>query len=274
MKLQALKHNQIFDKLRKVVGRTSSAIDPSSMPTRITCAPWSGPKLPIGAKIRIDGKGTWLSVVATLTGTLTTNQTTFNVTFQQTPLGILPTDSPIVIDEVGYHQRKFKSYFVEHIHLFETGSTHGNDLLINSQEPGGGKYNHNAGTTLSDGSAYSNNWGTKFSVMNVPDYNCILERVIVRASSNGTTNEDWRLTLWEKPVNNNAATSSQISLINTYDFISQGNASYVHHFDDNIEYELGSGNAIIPSFRKTGTKQTSSTKHYADITLIFSFLQP
>ena len=34
---------------------------------------------------------------------------------------------------------------------------------------------------------------------------------------------------------------------------------------------LDAQTAIIPSFRKSGAKQTSSTKHFADITLIFSY---
>ena len=98
-----------------------------------------------------------------------------------------------------------------------------------------------------------------------------MERIIYRCSSDGTTNEDWTISLWEKPVNNNSATATNISLIDSEEIICQNDENYVHSIETFIDYDLTEGAAIIPSFKKSGSKQTSSTKHYAEITLIFSY---
>lgn len=259
--------------LDKTIGRLASAISMTPpYPARMTVYPWAGPPVPKNSYLRIESKGQMHTNLVRTEETITTGQTLVNVTFTNLLPADIPVGSRIKVDDYYYQGRSLKTYFVEHIHLFETGSTHGNDLLINSQEPGGGKYNHNAGTTLTSGSAYSNNWGTKFSVLNVPSFNCVLERIIVNGSSNGSTGEDWRITLWKKPINPDSSSSSQITEIEHFDFIfGTTNASYVHNFVNEPNEPLDANTAIIPSFSKIGTKQTSSTKHYADITLIFSF---
>ena len=115
--------------------------------------------------------------------------------------------------------------------MFETGQTHGNDQLIDSDSPGSGVFNYNSGAALTDGSSYSNNWGTKYSVLNVPSFKCKLERIIYSCSSDGTTNEDWNISLWKKPINANSATASNITLLNSEDIICQNDSNYVHYIE-------------------------------------------
>lgn len=259
-----------------IIAIINTAITSGATVIRVNINSYTGPLMPKGSSILIKPRFTDSVKIAILSSDLDTGDTTIDLESFTAPFDI-PANTRVFYNNFYALNHIYKRFFVEHIHMFETGTTHGNDLLINSQEPGGGKYNHNAGATLTSGSSYSNNWGTKFSVLNVPSFKCKLERIIYSCSSDGTTNEDWTISLWKKPINANSSSSSAITLINDEEIICQNNASYVHYierFSDEMDIAdtyLDAQTAIIPSFKKSGSKQTSSTKHYADITLIFSY---
>jgi len=258
------------------LAESTIAISSGAAQDRITINAYAGAFLPRGSSLLIKPRYTNDVLSVKLSADLDTGDTI--IYFDSfTPSFDIPAKTSLFFNNANAISFENKRFFVEHIHMFETGTTHGNDLLINSQEPGGGKYNHDAGATLTTGSSYSNNWGTKFSVLNVPSFKCKLERIIYSCSSNGTTNEDWTISLWKKPINANSSSASAITLINDEEIICQNNASYVHYIErysdemDIADTYLDAQTAIIPSFKKSGSKQTSSTKHYADITLIFSY---
>ena len=258
------------------LAESTTAISSGVATTRIFINAYAGPFLPRGSSLLIKPRYTNNILSVKLSADLDTGDTAIDFD-SFTPSFDIPAKTSLFFNNANAISFENKRFFVEHIHLFETGTTHGNDLLINSQEPGGGKYNHNSGTTLTSGSSYNNNWATKFSVLNVPSFKCKLERVIYSCSSNGTTDEDWTISLWKKPINANSSSASAITLINAEEIICQNNQSYVHYierFSDEMDIAdtyLDAQTAIIPSFKKSGSKQTSSTKHYADITLIFSY---
>jgi hypothetical protein len=258
------------ERMLNVIGKINTAISSGASVSRVFIDAYNGPLMPKGSSIQIKPRYTSEVKLGVLSSDLESGDTQIDLESFTAPFDI-PANTRIFFNNFYALNHIYKRFFVEHIHMFETGTTHGNDLLINSQEPGGGKYNHDAGATLTTGSSYSNNWGTKFSVLNVPSFKCKLERIIYSCSSNGTTNEDWTISLWKKPINPNSTTASTITLINEQEIICQNNASYVHYIEVELNENLDAGMAIIPSFKKSGSKQTSSTKHYADITLIFSY---
>ena len=264
------------ERMLNVIGKINTAISSGASVSRVFIDAYNGPLMPKGSSIQIKPRYTSEVKLGVLSSDLESGDTQIDLESFTAPFDI-PANTRIFFNNFYALNHIYKRFFVEHIHMFETGTTHGNDLLINSQEPGGGKYNHNSGAALTSGSAYSNNWGTKFSVLNVPNFKCKLERIIYSCSSNGTTNEDWTISLWKKPINANSSSASAITLINNEEIICQNNASYVHYIErysdemDIADTYLDAQTAIIPSFKKSGSKQTSSTKHYADITLIFSY---
>lgn len=259
-----------LERQQLTLAESSTAITSGTASTRIYIYAYNGPFMPKGSTMLAKPRFSTESITLTLSTDLDSGDT--SIIFDSfTPTFDLPAKTGLFFNSANALSFENKRFFVEHIHMFETGQTHGNDQLINSQEPGGGKYNHNSGAILTSGSSYSNNWGSKFSVLNIPSYKCRLERVIYSCSSDGTTNEDWTISLWKKPINANSATASNITLINAEDIICQNNASYVHYIEAELNEDLDAGMAIIPSFKKSGSKQTSSTKHFADITLIFSY---
>lgn len=259
-----------LERQQLTLAESTTAITSGTASTRIYIYAYNGPFMPKGSTMLAKPRFSTESITLTLSTDLDSGDT--SIIFDSfTPTFDLPAKTGLFFNSANALSFENKRFFVEHIHMFETGQTHGNDQLINSQEPGGGKYNHNSGAILTSGLSYSNNWGSKFSVLNIPSYKCRLERVIYSCSSDGTTNEDWTISLWKKPINANSATASNITLINAEDIICQNNASYVHYIEAELNEDLDAGMAIIPSFKKSGSKQTSSTKHFADITLIFSY---
>ena len=264
------------ERMLNVIGKINTAISSGASTSRVYIDAYNGPLMPKGSSVQIKPRYTSEVKLGVLSSDLESGDTQIELESFTAPFDI-PANTRIFFNNFYALNHIYKRFFVEHIHMFEQGGNHGNDLLINSQEPGGGKYNHNSGAALTSGSAYSNNWGTKFSVLNVPSFKCKLERIIYSCSSNGTTNEDWTISLWKKPINANSSSASAITLINNEEIICQNNASYVHYIErysdemDIADTYLDAQTAIIPSFKKSGSKQTSSTKHYADITLIFSY---
>lgn len=273
---QGMLSDILIERGASIIGETTTLISSGGSVIRILITAYAGPLMPKGSTIQVKPKYTNNVAVYTLSGDLDTGDTQIDVVSKSNTFDI-PAKTNIFFNALNSIQYQYKRFFVEHIHMFETGQTHGNDQLINSQEPGGGKYNHNAGAALTSGSSYSNNWGSKFSVLNIPSYKCRLERVIYSCSSDGTTNEDWTISLWKKPINPNSSSASAITLINAEEIICQNNASYVHYIErfsdemDIADTNIDAETAIIPSFKKSGSKQTASTKHFADITLIFSY---
>ena len=259
-----------LERQQLTLAESTTAITSGTASTRILIYAYNGPFMPKGSTMLAKPRFSTESITLTLSTDLDSGDTTINFD-SFTPTFDLPAKTGLFFNSANALSFENKRFFVENIHMFETGQTHGNDQLINSQEPGGGQYNHNSGAVLTSVSSYSNNWGSKFSVLNIPSYKCRLERVIYSCSSDGTTNEDWTISLWKKPINANSATASNITLINAEDIICQNNASYVHYIEAELNEDLDAGMAIIPSFKKSGSKQTSSTKHFADITLIFSY---
>ena len=253
-----------------IIAIINTAITSGATVIRVNINSYTGPLMPKGSSILIKPRFTDSVKIAILSSDLDTGDTTIDLESFTAPFDI-PANTRVFYNNFYALNHIYKRYFVEHLHMFETGQTHGNDQLIDSESPGSGVFNFNSGAALSDGSSYSNNWGTKFSVLNAPSFKPKLERIIYRCSSDGTTNEDWTISLWEKPVNNNSATATNISLIDSEEIICQNDENYVHSIETFIDYDLTEGAAIIPSFKKSGSKQTSSTKHYAEITLIFSY---
>ena len=266
----------LIERQQLVLAETTSDIPSGTATTRLTINAYAGPFMPKGSTIVAKPRFTTNSINLTLDDDLNTGATqielkSFTATFD------IPDKTGLYYNSGNAISFQNKRFFVEHLHMFETGQTHGNDQLINSDSPGSGVFNYNSGAALTDGSSYSNNWGTKYSVLNVPSFKCKLERIIYSCSSDGTTNEDWTISLWKKPINANSATASNITLLNSEDIICQNDSNYVHYIErykddmDIADTYLNAQTAIIPSFKKIGSKQTSSTKHYADITLVFSY---
>jgi len=259
-----------------IIAIIDTAISSGATVSKVDINSYTGPLMPKGSSVLIKPRFTDSVKIGILSSDLDTGDTAIALENFTAPFDI-PANTRVFYNNFYDLNHTYKRFFVEHIHMFETGQTHGNDQLINSQEPGGGKYNHNSGAALTSGSSYSNNWGTKFSVLNVPSFKCKLERIIYSCSSDGTTNEDWTISLWKKPINANSSSSSAITLINAEEIICQNDSSYVHYIErysdemDIADTYLDERTAIIPSFKKSGSTQTSSTKHYADITLIFSY---
>lgn len=258
------------ERMLNVIGKINTAISSGASVSRVFIDAYNGPLMPKGSSIQIKPRYTSEVKLGVLSSDLESGDTQIDLESFTAPFDI-PANTRIFFNNFYALNHIYKRFFVEHIHMFETGQTHGNDQLINSESPGSGVFNFNSGAALTDGSSYSNNWGTKFSVLNAPSFKPKLERIIYRCSSDGTANEDWTISLWEKPVNNNSATATNISLIDSEEIICQNDENYVHSIETFIDYDLTEGAAIIPSFKKSGSKQTSSTKHYAEITLIFSY---
>jgi hypothetical protein len=130
--------------------------------------------------------------------------------------------------------------------------------------------------TLTDSTSYANNFASSFSVMNVPSFKPVLERIIYTTSSDGGTNEDWTLSVWKQSINKNSNTAptiniTTINIIDSQEFIAQNDSNYVHYVENFVADRLTEDSAIILSFKKSGSSKVSSTKHYGQITLIFSY---
>lgn len=185
-----------LERQQLTLAESTTAITSGTASTRILIYAYNGPFMPKGSTMLAKPRFSTESITLTLSTDLDSGDTAINFD-SFTPTFDLPAKTGLFFNSANALSFENKRFFVEHIHMFETGQTHGNDQLINSQEPGGGKYNHNSGASLTSGSSYSNNWGSKFSVLNIPSYKCRLERVIYSCSSDGTTNEDWTISLWK-----------------------------------------------------------------------------
>ena len=193
------------DRLDRTIGLIRTAISSGTSVRELSVESWNGPNLPIGSKIIIEPLNQNVRYLATTTSNVTTGSTTIDVVEFTTTSDIV-TQSKIMFDQFNTHDRMYKQYNSTHVHMYHTGTTHGNDTLPNFAQF---NFNVNANSVLSDGDSKPNRWGSQFAFWVAPDYNCKIERIIMHGSSNGGLHEDWALRYWKKPVTENGTTATK-----------------------------------------------------------------
>jgi len=183
---------------------------------------------------------------------------------------IVPLGSYIVLSKDYKWNSLFRKNSLNHLHLYQQGSTHGNDLLMSFTQY---NFNINSGAILSTGDSKNNNWGGRYGFLNAPHNGCQVERINYKFTTNAGAGEIFVFSLWKKPVTENGTSATQLTLIDSYSMTSQNNSSYV--FSASITPSLSDGaisanEVIITSIKKEGTK-VSSTKMYGDIEILTSF---
>lgn len=262
--------NKIYiENLGKKVGTLSARITNGSRTTRIDVNVWNGPTIPKNSNLQIYAKGTTIPIAITTTGELKTGDRNVNIS-EITPSFDIDSGSRIVYNESKENDRMYKQYNSTHVHFYHTGTTHGNDLLPTFTQF---NWNFNTGSVLTDNISKPNRWGSQFAVYNASGFENKIEKIIMHGSSNGTINEDWALRYWRKPIDENGTSNTNMNLITTHSCTSQDDQNYVfsNRYDPTTKYELNENDTILISFLKTGTKQTSSVKFYADIEIITSY---
>ena len=269
MNLKGMFRVWLMDRLTNTLAFVATAISSGVASTRIIIEPWQGGTVPAGATLKVEplNQVNWFFVVLS---SPVNNGDTEIVTESFTPTSDLVTSSKISVSEYNYHDRRFKEYNSTHIHFYHTGSSHGNDLLPTFTQF---NWNINAGSVLTDGVSKPNRWGSQFSFLQAPDYKCKIERIIIQGSSNGLADEDWALRFWDKPVDPNGSSNTNMALIRQEDFISQNDQNYVFTrvYEPTGGYSMDSNNSLLLTFLKTGSATRSSTKFYADIEVIYSY---
>lgn len=250
------------------LAQSSVAISNGSTNGRITINTYAGPFIPKGARLLVKPRYTNNVIAVTLLDDLDTGDTTI-VTENFVPSFDIPAKTSVFFNNADLVSFANKRFYTKSFQIFESGNTHGNDLLLDPTSPS--QFTINSGVTLTDSTAYANNFASNFSVMNVPSFKPLLERIIYTTSSDGGTNEDWTLSIWKQNINKNSNTAPNINLIDSEEFIAQNDANYVHFVENFVNETLTEDSAIILSFKKSGTSKVSSTKHYGQITLIFSY---
>ena len=183
---------------------------------------------------------------------------------------VIPLGSYIVLSKDYKWDSLFRKNSLNHLHLYQQGNTHGNDLLMTFTQF---NFNFNSGAILSSGDSKSNNWGARFGFFNAPHNGCQVERINYKFTTDAGAEEIFVFSLWKKPVTENGTAATQLTLIDSFSMTSQNNASYV--FSASITPSLADGaisanEVIIPSIKKEGTK-VSGTKMYGDIEILTSF---
>jgi len=183
---------------------------------------------------------------------------------------IIEAGSLIILNQEYYCNTLFRKNSLNHLHLYQQGNTHGNDLLMAFTQY---NFNVNSGAILASGDSKGNNWGARYGFFNAPHNGCQVERINYKFTTNAGAGEIFVFSLWKKPVTENGTTATQLTLIDSYSMTSQNNAAYV--FSASItpslaDGSLNSNDVIIPSIKKEGTK-VSSTKLYGDIEILTSF---
>ena len=183
---------------------------------------------------------------------------------------IIPLGSYILLSKEYKWNSLFRKNSLNHLHLYQQGNTHGNDLLMAFTQY---NFNVNSGAILSTGTYTGNNWGARYGFFNAPHNGCQVERINYKFTTNAGAGEIFVFSLWKKPVTENGTTATALTLIDSYSMTSQNNAQYV--FSASITPSLADGainanEVIVPSIKKEGTK-VSSTKMYGDIEILTSF---
>ena len=183
---------------------------------------------------------------------------------------VVPLGSYIVLSKDYKWNSLFRKNSLNHLHLYQQGNTHGNDLLMSFTQY---NFNINSGAILSTGDSKNNNWGARYGFLNAPQNGCQVERINYKFTTNAGADEIFVFSLWKKPVTENGTAATQLTLIDSYSMTSQNNASYV--FSASITPRLADGainanEVIIPSIKKEG-KTVSGTKMYGDIEILTSF---
>lgn len=183
---------------------------------------------------------------------------------------VVPLGSYIILSKDYKLNSLFRKNSLSHLHLYQQGNTHGNDLLMNFTQF---NFNVNSGAILTTGSSKNNNWGARYGFFNAPHNGCQVERINYKFTTDAGVGETFVFSLWKKPITENGTTATQLTLIDSFTITSQNNFSYV--FSDSVipSASLGALNnneVIIPSIKKEDTK-VSSTKVYGDIEILTSF---
>ena len=164
----------------------------------------------------------------------------------------------------------YKETTLSHLHMYQTGNTHGNDLLMNFTQF---NFNVNSGAILADGDSKNNNWGARYGFFNAPHNGAQIKKIDYIFTTNAGAGENFVFSLWKKPITPNGTTATALTLIDSYTITSQNNASYVFQSTVTPSASLGAlteHDVIIPSIKKEGTK-VSSTKVYGDIELLIEY---
>lgn len=256
--------------LDRVLGTTDADVSAGTGIRGFGINAWNGPNLPIGSRIKLitkDGSNQFF-LLETL-ATITTGDRAVSVNPFDADEDI-PAGSLIEFDEFNNNDNQYKRINSTHVHFYHTGSTNSNDYLPSFTQF---NFNVNSNAVLTDGISKPNRWGSQFAFFIAPDFNCKIERIIAHASSNGGTNEDWKLRYWKKPVNENGSANTDLTLINEEAYTSQNNQNYVftRRYEPTSGYALDKGDAFLITMAKTGSSKVSSTKFYADIEIITSF---
>lgn len=183
---------------------------------------------------------------------------------------IIPNGSLVILEQTYFNNSLFRKNSLQHLHLYQQGNTHGNDLLMAFTQF---NFNVNAGSILATGNSKGNNWGARYGFFNAPHNGCQVERINYKFTTNAGAGETFVFSLWKKPVTENGTAATQLTLIDSFTISSQNNAAYVFSGSVTPSASLGalnSNDVIIPSIKKEDTK-VSSTKLYGDIELLVSF---
>ena len=167
----------------------------------------------------------------------------------------------------------YKDTTLSHLHLYQQGGTHGNDFLINPQDPGSGRFTQNSSTIITDGLSKNNNWGARYGFINAPHNGAQIKKIDYIFTTDAGAGENFIFSLFKKPITPNGSTATTFTLIDSYTITSQNNSSYVFQSTVTPSASLGAlteNDVIIPSIRKDGTK-VSSTKVYGDIELLIEY---
>ncbi len=213
----------------------------------------------------INGFGYNLTLTADITSTST-----------RASFSSITINEYIGINSVLLHRRAkkweyfFKESTLSHLHLYQQGNTHGNDLLMNFTQY---NFNVNSGAILADGDSKNNNWGARYGFFNAPHNGAQIKKIDYIFTTNAGAGENFVFSLWKKPITPNGTTATALTLIDSYTITSQNNASYVFQSTVTPSASLGAlteHDVIIPSIKKEGTK-VSSTKVYGDIELLIEY---
>jgi len=168
---QGMLSDILIERGASIIAESTHLISAGSSIVRIRITAYNGPLMPKGSTIQVKPNYTNNVAGYTVDSDLDIGDTEIKVINKSNTFDI-PAKTNIFFNALNSIQYQYKRFFVEHIHMFETGQTHGKDQLINSQKPGGGKHNNNYRAALTRGSSYPNNWSTKLRVLKKTKYKC------------------------------------------------------------------------------------------------------
>jgi len=269
MNVKALNYYTQLDLWAKICGNVASTITTTGSSSRVIIDSWIGPIIPKGAILKIIPRNTDVEVLILTTSDIVKGATDFT-TANFTPEIEIPIGSKIFIEPYQQKEKTYKTYNSTHVHMYHTGTTHGNDMLPNFTQF---NFNVNSGSVLTNGVSKPNRWGSQFAFWIAPANNTKIERIISQASSDGGLDEDWALRYWVKPVDANGSSDTSMGLVDQQSYISVNDQNHVFTriYEPGTPFSMDQGDALIITMIKTGSSQVSSTKFYADIEIITSY---